>query len=97
MIDLETSDQLIRSDIACMIAILADALACDEDLNASRGELRNVVERLAYLETKMVSGTPSLSQTWFVRSFGMCRVLPLSLRRAIQEYLLVEPLMKKWT
>lgn len=49
MIDLKTSDQLIRSDIACMIAILADALACDEDLNASRGELRNVVEKLAYL------------------------------------------------
>ncbi len=39
MIDLNTSDQLIRSDIACMIAILADALACDEDLNESREEL----------------------------------------------------------
>lgn len=49
MIDLETSDQLIKSDIACLIAILADALACDEDLNESRDELRNVVEKLAYL------------------------------------------------
>lgn len=49
MIDLKTSDQLVKSDIACMIAILADALACDEDLNVSRSELRNVVEKLAYL------------------------------------------------
>lgn len=49
MIDLDTSDQLIKSDIACMIAILADALTCDEVLNASRDELRNVVEKLAYL------------------------------------------------
>lgn len=32
-----------------MIAILADALAYDEDLNASREELRSVVEKLAYL------------------------------------------------
>lgn len=39
MIDLETSDQLVKSDSACMIAILADALACDEDLNESREEL----------------------------------------------------------
>lgn len=41
MIDLDTSDRIIKSDIACMIAILADALACDEDLNKSREELRD--------------------------------------------------------
>ena len=49
MIDLKTSDQLIKSDSACLIAILADALACDEDLNESHVELRRVLKQLAYL------------------------------------------------